>query len=79
MTGIKVFVNLYDGMVEAGDEVKKGAFKAGGEILKKKYGVEAEEALHHVAGGVGNVVKVYKLPKDSVKDLFRVEKQQNKN
>lgn len=30
MTGIKVFVNLYDGMVEASDEVKKGAFKAGG-------------------------------------------------
>jgi hypothetical protein len=38
-TGVKVFINLYDGFVEAGDEVKNGAFKAGGEILRKKYGV----------------------------------------
>ncbi len=30
VTGIKVFINLYDGMVEAGDEVKNGSFKAGG-------------------------------------------------
>lgn len=30
VTGIKVFINLYDGFVEAGDEVKNGAFQAGG-------------------------------------------------
>lgn len=39
ITGLKVFINLYDGVVEAGDEVKDGALRAGGEILKKKYGV----------------------------------------
>jgi hypothetical protein len=41
VTGIKVCINLYDGFVEGSDEVKNGAFKAGGDILKKKYGVEA--------------------------------------
>lgn len=42
ITGLKVFINLYDGMIEASDEVKEGAFRAGGEIIKKKYGLEAE-------------------------------------
>ncbi len=36
-----MFINLYDGMVEAGDEVKNGVFNAGGEVIKKKYGLEA--------------------------------------
>jgi hypothetical protein len=63
VTGVKVFINLYDGFVEAGDEVKNGAFQAGGEILRKKYGVEAEDALKHVAGGVNNAIRIYKLPK----------------
>ena len=76
VTGVKVFIYLYEGFVEAGDEVKNGAFKAGGEIMRKKYGVEAEEALKHVAGGVDNAIRIYKLPKASVKYIFRVDKDQ---
>ena len=42
MTSVKVFVNIYDGFIESGDEIKNGLLKGGQQIMKKRYGNEAE-------------------------------------
>ena len=63
-TGVKVFSNLYDGVVTAVYEIGSGIGKGTSKVIGAKYGQEAGQAADEAFEGAGNVVKIFRIPQD---------------
>ena len=70
-TGVTVFANIYEGVVNTVYEVGSGFSKGATKVVGAKYGKDAEEAADGVFEGVGNVAKIVRVPKDEAAKAFK--------
>jgi len=66
-----VVSNIYDGVVHAVYEVGSGISKGTSKVVSKKYGEDAGQAADDVFEGVGNVIKISRIPQDEVAKAFK--------
>lgn len=63
-TGVQVVSNLYEGVVTAVYEIGSGIGKGTTKVVGAKYGDQAGQAADGVFEGVGNVIKIARIPQD---------------